>query len=447
MRIVLLSGGSGKRLWPLSNEVRSKAFLKLLSSEHGGKESMIQRVCRQLELAGLLPSTSIVTHNSQIEITKNHIGETIPIISEPFKRGTFTAVALAASYHHFKLNADLNETICILPVDLFVDSAFFQLLNQFPDILKRSGANLALVGTVPRHPSNQYGYIVPHINAETDYYTVKQFVEKPDEAQAIRLINDHALWNCGVFAFSVGFMLSNLQERGLPVRYEELLERYESLPEVSFDHEVVERTNPSVVIPYDGAWKDLGSWDTLTSHLDSSAIGSGDISADSVHTHMVNELPIPIHIIDVPNVIVAASPDGILVASKSKSSEIKHKLNRGLTRTMYEERSWGTCKVLDHSWTTPEKETETVTCKLELNEGKTMNAHKHLNRKEIWTVIRGSGEFSLNEHTFTIQAGDVLHIPCGVKHGVKASTQLIIIEVQIGRHLAGDVIDCVEAAD
>ncbi|WP_171656421.1 sugar phosphate nucleotidyltransferase [Paenibacillus foliorum] len=429
MRIVLLSGGSGKRLWPLSNEIRSKVFLKLLNSEDGGKESMIQRVCRQLDAVGLLPNTSIVTHKSQFEITQNHIGETVPIICEPYKRGTFTAIALSAAYFHSKLNADPNETICVLPVDVFVETAFFQLLYKLHDALASSQADLALIGTVPRHPSNQYGYIVPYVNSGSDFYSVAQFAEKPDETIATRLINQHALWNCGVFAFSLNFMLSYLKNKGLPIDYDPLHERYKELPEVSFDHEVVEKTAHSVVIPYDGAWKDLGSWDTLTNHLESSVIGIGELCHNSVNTQLVNELPIPIHIIDVPNAIVAASPDGILVASKSKSSQIKQRLSHEWARTMYEEKSWGTSRVLDLS--KGDEETETVTSKMVINHGKKIDEPSNMKIKKIWTVISGSGEFTLNDVIGTIKAGDVLEIPCGVKHSLRANRQLEIIEVYI----------------
>ncbi|MFD0677908.1 MULTISPECIES: sugar phosphate nucleotidyltransferase [unclassified Paenibacillus] len=432
MRIVLLSGGSGKRLWPLSNEIRSKAFLKLLSSEDGGKESMIQRVCRQLDSVGLLQHTSVVTHSSQFEITQNHIGDMIPIICEPYKRGTFTAIALAAEYFHSKLNVDPNETICVLPVDVFVETAFFQLLYKLNDALASSQADLALIGTVPGHPSDQFGYIVPHVKSDTFYNSIAQFAEKPDEAMAIHLINQQALWNCGVFAFSLNFMLSYLKNKGLPIDYDQLLGSYENLPEASFDKEVVEKTAHSVVIPYEGAWKDLGSWDTLTNHLENTVIGVGELCNNSINTHLVNELPTPIHIIDVPNVIVAASPDGILVASKKKSSQIKQRLSNDWVSSMYEEKSWGTIRVLDYSKSG--KEIECVTKKMELYPGKAIGSHKHMSRKEVWTVISGSGEFMLDDKVDPIQTGAVLQIPCGVSHGVRAITALEIIKVQISTH-------------
>lgn len=433
MRIVLLSGGSGKRLWPLSNEIRSKIFLKLLKSPDGGKESMIQRICRQLESAGLLQSTTIVTHQNQVEITKNHIGDRVPIISEPYKRGTFTAVALAAAYFHSKVHADSDETICIIPVDLFVEDPFFDIFRQLPDILAHSKADIALLGTTPTHASNQYGYIVPKIKNKAEYYPVAQFVEKPDANHASLLIQKNALWNCGVFAFSLQFMLSYLSSQGLPVGYEEWLDRYEQQPELSFDHEVVEKTRHSVVIPYGGTWNDLGSWDTLADHLGSKIIGLGQVSDDSVNTHLVNELSYPVQVIDVSDIIVAASSDGILVASKANANRIKQQISSVRRRPMYEERRWGTYRVLDHSKT--EKEMETLTKKIELLAGKHMSYHSHQKRREVWTVISGSGELLLEDRLSPIQTGDVIQIPCGAKHTVRAISLLALIEVQIGNNL------------
>ncbi|WP_198158048.1 sugar phosphate nucleotidyltransferase [Paenibacillus sp. P22] len=202
MRIILLSGGSGKRLWPLSNDVRSKLFLKLLPGEDGRLESMIQRVCRQLAAAGLAAQAAIVTHRSQAEITRSHVGLGIPIIEESRKRGTYAAVAQACSYLASELKADRDEIVCVLPVDLFVESDFFDLLQRLPQALEQAGADIALVGTAPSHPSSQYGYIVPERKKraargkkeaagdgkELPWFPVERFAEKPDPPTAASLI-------------------------------------------------------------------------------------------------------------------------------------------------------------------------------------------------------------------------------------------------------------------
>jgi mannose-1-phosphate guanylyltransferase len=434
VRIVLLSGGSGKRLWPLSNEVRSKVFLKLLRSETGVMESMIQRICRELDKVGLLASSCIVTHESQTEITRSHIGCRIPILGEPQKRGTFTAVALAASYWHSVRNVGPEETVAVLPVDSYADPSFFQLLLKFPAVLAEASAEMALLGSVPKFPSAEFGYIVPQaVSSGNGYYTVDRFVEKPDPDTAERLIGHKALWNCGVFACSLSFLLGCLAERGIDPAYDKLLHSYERMPRESFDREVLEHTRRTVVMPYAGNWNDLGSWESLTNHLDNHVTGKGDVSPDSVHSHLVNELPQPVHVIGVPNIIVAASPDGILVADKSRANEIKHQLDGVSAKPLYEEKRWGTSRVLDYSLGEEGGVVrETVTRKVEIYAGKHTSVHLHYRTAELWTVISGTGEYRLDGEIHPLSVGDSLRISAGEEHAIRATTTLTLIQIESG---------------
>ncbi|WP_171681708.1 sugar phosphate nucleotidyltransferase [Paenibacillus planticolens] len=435
MRIVLLCGGSGKRLWPFSNEIRSKVFLKLLKSEDGVLESMIERICRQLDEVGLLQSTCIVTHQSQLEITRNYVGEGIPILCEPYKRGTFSAVALAASYLHENMHVDPSETICILPVDTYVDTAFFRLLHRFPDVLEHSKADLALLGTKPNAPSNQFGYIVPVQPKENDEYSfVHHFIEKPDEQTASRLIEEQAMWNCGVFAFRLKFMMTFLKDKGHPVQVENWLAAYEHLANASFDREVVELTKPAVVMRYEGNWSDLGSWTALSVHFEESVIGSGRISDDSANTHLINELPYPIEIIGIPDIIVAANFDGILIANKDKANLIKERLAQTPQIPMYVEKSWGSYRILNY-WKN-EMGIEAMIKIVKFTQGKSTSYHQHLQRKEMLTILSGTAEILMEEKRYRLLAGDVLQIPAGLKHGIKAVTDLELLEVQLGHELA-----------
>ncbi|RTE10950.1 sugar phosphate nucleotidyltransferase [Paenibacillus whitsoniae] len=435
MRIVLLCGGSGKRLWPLSNEIRSKIFLKLLKSEDGVIESMIERLCRQLEEVGLLQSTYIVTHQTQVEITRAYVGEHIPIIAEPYKRGTFTAVALAVSYLNENVQMDPDETVCILPVDTYVDTAFFRLLHQFPEVLSRSHADLALLGTKPNTPSDQFGYIVPILpKAHPEYAFVSQFIEKPDVQTASRLLEQHALWNCGIFAFPFKFMLTYLKNNGHPTQVEPWLAKYEELAALSFDREVVEHTQPIVVMDYEGFWSDLGSWASLSSHFEDQVIGSGGIADDAGNSHLINELPYPIEIIGVPDLIVAANSDGILISNKDKADRIKEILGPTSQMPMYEEKRWGSIRIIDY-WKN-EDGIEIMIKKVTLTQGKNTSYHQHLKCQEIVTILSGSAEILIEDRLHKLQAGEALQIPIGIKHGIKAVTPLQFMEVQMGEELA-----------
>jgi mannose-1-phosphate guanylyltransferase len=329
MKIVLLSGGSGKRLWPISSNARSKQFLQVLSSEAGEAESMVERMWRQLKAANLHQDVYITTGTAQEEMLRSQLDSSARLIIEPERRDTFPAIALACSYLHSIEKIDVSEVICVLPIDSFVDSDYFEHLQRLEPLIRQTGANLALLGGKPTYPSEKYGYIVPSpLNgAEEDllYRKVALFAEKPTREQARLLIKKGALWNCGVFAFELRYMLELLQRKGLPISYDHLLQQYGRLPKISFDYEVVEKAamHRVIVHPFEGRWKDLGTWNTLTEEMEQTLLGNGYISEDSTNTHVINELDIPVIVISLSNVIVACSPQGILVSDKASSHKIK----------------------------------------------------------------------------------------------------------------------------
>lgn len=428
MKLVLLSGGSGKRLWPLSNDARSKQFLKVLENENKEMESMVQRVWGQICAVGLDQSTVIATGKQQLDILQSQLGQ-VPIIVEPERRDTFPAIALAAAYLYSLKQVDLNETVCILPVDPYVEDRFFERIRDLEDVLNRTDAKIALMGVTPTIPSSKYGYIVPEQGSGDDSHSrVARFTEKPTEEKAKALIADGALWNCGVFAFKLGYLIGLLLERGVPIRYEDLQQDYGKLAKISFDYEVVEKESDIVVIPYDGYWKDLGTWNTLTDNMGASVIGNGILSEDSNNTHLVNELDIPVTIIGIHNAIVAVSPDGILVSDKNASPRIKDMVVPN-QRPMYEERTWGWYRVLDYS---KSRDSEVLTKRVCLKAGKHLSYHYHTERTDTLTIVSGEGELVLNEELYILKPGDVFRIPAGSYHGLRAATDMEFIEIQQG---------------
>lgn len=434
MHIILLSGGSGKRLWPLSNEIRSKIFLQLLPTEDDRKESMIQRVWRQLNTAGLASSSYVAIGKSQLDMIQKQLGYDVPLIIEPNRRDTFPAVALAAAYLYSKRRIRLSEVVCVLPVDSYVDDTFFHRIKELENIVIKSGADVALIGVKPKYPSGEYGYIIP-VSSETDgdFLTVSRFVEKPSETQAQALIVQNAFWNCGVFAFRLGYLIRLLKGKTYPFQYEKLVKQYDRLPKTSFDYEVVEQAKTIVVLSYDGSWKDLGTWNTLSDEIDPHLIGKGFISEDSLNTHLINELDIPITVLGLSNVVVACSPDGILVAEKKASPRIKEMMKDFEQRPMYEERRWGWYRVLDYMKYS--NGYEVLTKRIGVMAGMNLSYQTHAKRSEVWTIVNGEGEFVLNDRICLVKTGDVLQIPVGAKHAIKAVNDLEFIEVQIGSEL------------
>ncbi|RKP53246.1 cupin domain-containing protein [Cohnella endophytica] len=438
MKLVLLSGGSGKRLWPLSNDRRSKQFLKVLMNEDGEMESMVQRVWRQLKEAGLQETSYLVTGASQLEILQSQLEDRERIIVEPERRDTFPAIALAATYLYSIEGVSLDEVVGLLPVDPYVEASFFDKIRELESTIEQTGADIALIGVKPLHPSEKYGYIVPEEqeeNAEA-HMKVKFFKEKPSESLAQSLIQQNALWNCGVFAFKLGYIIELLIGNGYPIQYEEMKKQYRKLPQISFDYEVIEKADQVVVNTYYGYWKDLGTWNTLTEEMSTTTLGNVLLSEDCINTHVINEYDVPVTVIGLSDIIVAASPDGILVADKQLSPKIKDLLKDNVQRPMYEERQWGSYRVLDFKQTGEGH--ETLTKRISLSAGKSLDYEMHLLREEIIMIVSGTGEFTINGTTKPVKIGDVLSISAGNEHSLATKSGLEYIEVQIGDQLLED---------
>ncbi|WP_058308612.1 sugar phosphate nucleotidyltransferase [Gracilibacillus massiliensis] len=438
MHLVLLSGGSGKRLWPLSNDARSKQFLKVLQNENGQQESMVQRVWRQLTRHDLADKAIIATSKSQVDMIHNQIRMDVPIVTEPSRRDTFPAIALSAVYLYSIQGVELNEIVGMLPVDPYVEDGFFKRVKDLETTLLASNAELALMGVTPTFPSSKYGYIVPANEYNDGYVTVDSFKEKPDEATAQTLIKKNALWNCGVFAFKLGYIIDLLLEKGLPIQYDELLNQYSSMAKKSFDFEVVEKAKEIVALPYEGCWKDLGTWNTLTEEMATNLTGKGIMSEGVENTHIINELDIPITVLGINNAVIAASPDGILVTDKEKSPKVKEYVGDFDGRPMYEERRWGWYRVLEH--TKYSESNEVLTKRIGIIAGKNLSYQVHYKRSEVWTIIKGQGVFALDGQLRHVREGDVIQIPLAAKHALKATTDMEIIEVQTGSELVDEDI-------
>ncbi|HHP1040427.1 TPA: sugar phosphate nucleotidyltransferase [Bacillus thuringiensis] len=439
MKLILLSGGSGKRLWPLSNDSRSKQFLKVLKNNNDEMQSMVQRVWGQLKNLGIENDAVIATSKSQVDMINNQLGNNVPIIIEPERRDTFPAIALAASYLYSKEHVDLNEVVGVLPVDPYVENSFFERLLDLEKALSSSNADLGLMGVTPTYPSEKYGYIVPNVETSTqEIIQVSHFKEKPVTIEAEDLLKQNALWNCGVFAFKLDKIISLLDQKGLPVQYDVLVQKYASLPKISFDYEVVEKTENIIALPYNGSWKDLGTWNTLTEEMGTNILGKGNMGDECKQNHIINELDIPVSVLGLSNIIVAASPDGILVSEKEASPRVKELVGDWNQRPMYEERRWGWYRVLDH--TKYDDGNEVLTKRIGITASRNLSYQYHNNRSEVWTIVKGEGIFVLNDEIRVVRPGDVLEIQPGQKHAIKAVTDLEFIEVQSGSELVEEDI-------
>ena len=384
LNIILLSGGSGKRLWPLSNDIRSKQFIKFfkkpnaVSDGENDYESMVQRIYRQIK-------------------------------TEPCRRDTFAAIALATAYLHDVKGIDSSEAVVVCPVDPCVEDNYFQCLKVMYQTACKGKENLVLMGIKPTYPSEKYGYIIPAQDQAGNYSLT--FTEKPTPDKAEEYIAQGAFWNGGVFAYKLKYVLEKSMELLGTANYHELYCGYSNLKKISFDYAVVEQEKSIKMVQYSGTWKDLGTWNTLTEAMDENIIGNAKL------------------VMGCRNLVVSASPDGILVSDKDASSGIKPYVDSIVQQIMYAEKSWGNYQVIDI------KE-KSMTIKVTLNPGKKMNYHSHDHRDEIWTVVSGQGKTFVDGIERSVKTGDVIKLPAGSKHTVIAETKLVIIEIQLGKDIS-----------
>lgn len=426
MNIVLLSGGSGQRLWPLSNEIRSKQFIKIFHRQDGMLESMVQRVYRQIRTVDPGAEITVATSRSQVSALHNQLGENIGISVEPCRRDTFPAIALAASYLHDIRGVSRKEAIVVCPVDPYVEVDYFRALEELGNYAAQSEANLVLMGIEPTYPSEKYGYIIPEKADRVSKVSV--FKEKPDQRTAEKYISQGALWNGGVFAFKLDYVLKRAHELIDFTDYEDLYRKYDSLKKISFDYAVVEHEPYIEVMRFSGMWKDLGTWNTLTEAMDSQIVGEALYNETCENLHVINELNVPVLCMGLKNIVVSASPEGILVSDKHQSSYIKPFVNTLDNKVMFAEKSWGSFRVLDVG-------DDSLTIKVTLNPGHSMNYHSHEHRDEIWNVISGQGRTVVDEREQSVKAGDVICMKAGCRHTVIADTELQMIEVQLGQDI------------
>lgn len=442
MQLIFLSGGSGKRLWPLSNNARSKQFLPLLEREDGTMESMVQRVVRQAREAKLNAQITFATNAAQRDSIINQLGNDVDIVAEPERRDTFPAIALAVSYLHFVKGCADSEIVVVMPSDPYTELGYFETIVKMAKAVDTDAAELVLMGIRPTYPSEKYGYIVP-VNGDAvlngESLEVSRFTEKPTVEVAKQLLAEGALWNGGVFAFRVGWMMEIVREHMLSKSFADTYSRYSEFPKISFDYEVAEKAQSVAVVPYEGKWKDLGTWNTLTEELGHHAIGNVLMGDANENTHVINEQEVPVFVNGMKDVVVAASPDGILVCAKDKSETIKKYVDGLTLRPMYEERRWGTYKVL--SDVEYQKGERALTKTITLKEGKNISYQIHHHRDEVWTIVDGEGEFVLDGDRRVIRRGDVCIIRREQLHAIRAITNLTFIEVQLGNPLVEEDIE------
>lgn len=325
LNILLLSGGMGKRLWPITNGQRGKQYIKFLKRSDGEVESMIQRIFRQLQSCYPNVDITIVTNMNQVSTIKEQLGERVDIVIEPEPRDTYPAIMLGCAYLYYVKKKVIDDTVIVMPVDTFTEENYYLKFAEMEKALSKNNLQVVLLGVCSQNPSNKYGYILPKLTEDSmQIYQVEKFIEKPNRNQAEELIKQGAVWNSGVFAFKLSYFcrLSNRINYKMQ-SYENIIDNFSVLKKRSFDYEVLEDENEIGMCRYDGTWSDLGTWDDLIHSMSNEQCGKVILSKELANTSVLNYLQLPIIVNGINNAIIVANENGILILDREKAADVK----------------------------------------------------------------------------------------------------------------------------
>ena len=307
-----------------------------------------------------------------------------------------------------------------------MDDSYYEAVARLGELAEKNAASLTLMGIQPTYPSEKYGYIIPENKDKVS--GVKEFKEKPDKETAQKYLDQGAVWNAGVFAFKLGYLVEKAHSMLDFKDYRDLYAKYSQCPKISFDYAVVEKESSIQMMRYAGYWKDVGTWNTMSEVMANPIKGNAVIDETCENVNIVNELDIPILVMGEKNMVVAASGDGILVADKERSGYMKPYVEKISTEAKYIEKSWGSYNVLDAG-------EGYRLLKVKLNAGRRMSYHSHELRDESITILSGNGKTVIDGMEQIVRPGDIVTMAAGCKHTLIAETEIIALETQVGEEI------------
>lgn len=443
MKIVILAGGSGTRLWPLSRNLFPKQFLKI-----GGEKTLLQQTVDRFLAIAAPEEIFIVTSVESFHEVVKQLGERFRenIILEPEKRSTAPAIALAIAYFKQIQQCQESEVLFITPADHLISpiDSFIKYVQEAEKLAEEG--RIVTLGITPTAPETGYGYIKAHEKR------VEKFVEKPSkEAAQTYLEEGNYFWNAGMFAFSLKTICAEISLHAPQIRallelsYEKLLASYSQMPSTSIDYAVMEKTKRACVVPMDLEWIDLGSWEMVYRSLEKDAQNNariGEVVAKETSGSLIIAGKRLVTTIGLKDLLVVETEDVVLVAERKEAEKIKEIVGElkahgreEVEQHLTVHRPWGCYTVLEESRRYKIK-------KIFVKPLQKLSLQMHYHRSEHWVVVSGTANVTINGKESIVHEGESVFVPKSAVHKVEnpGKVPLEIIEVQAGEYLGEDDI-------